>query len=266
VRTCCVCDRLTFKSECTFLPADQGGRLVQRMKQRLSPFGLDEQIKQCYDVSELVPFLRGTLLSPRGIYPSNEGSGTPQLCICNECMYSLNRRKCHTPPKFAIANGLWIGSLDEPLMTRTEELMVARLSPLVRMKQKRQSILSSFLMLGIQVHIGVLTKGSQRVLRSHSLLFAATPGPPATMLPRSLDPEGDFKVIYAGPFTEKERLAGMRAYTVRRDVISRYLGHFKSKNHLYSDISISHERIEALPTNGVPDVSVWKQWVYFNLF
>ncbi|GMF45960.1 unnamed protein product [Phytophthora fragariaefolia] len=79
------------------------------MKLRLRPPShLPPGLQSCYDASDLNVALGGLLLSRAGVV-GNEGE--VKLKICIPCQTSLLDKKRVNPPKFAIANGLWVGRL-----------------------------------------------------------------------------------------------------------------------------------------------------------
>ena len=137
-RVCAVCDSLVLKSEskcyklCEMPPNQCAAPLsapLARMRRRLGvPDGsqIPEAMRSYYNVSDLSPLLDGMLLSRVGIYPPSENEPLVTICICDQCNTSLHKGNADskTPPKFSIANGLWIAQLPEELRklepTRTD--------------------------------------------------------------------------------------------------------------------------------------------------
>lgn len=98
-------------------------------------------------------FLEGMLLSPKGIQNDSD-LDNPQVNVCDSCYKSLTSSSVRGPPKFAIANGLFMGVLPVEFhdLTRTELSMTA---------------------LAQSSHcISAIHGGSHKKLKSHSYAFA----------------------------------------------------------------------------------------------
>jgi cobalamin biosynthesis protein CbiD len=74
------------------------------------PPNLSSDLAQFYSVSHVYPELRGCLLSIKGICIERG-----EFNFCNSCMAALRNKHTKNPPKFAIANGNFIGDLPENL-------------------------------------------------------------------------------------------------------------------------------------------------------
>ena len=72
---------------------------------------------------------RGRLLEPEGVVGENDD---PLVSVCSQCLEELNKPG-HKPPKYSLANGLWIGRTPWPLqlLTFPEQLLIALLYPRV---------------------------------------------------------------------------------------------------------------------------------------
>jgi hypothetical protein len=129
--TCCVCNQNTVSSTTqrftiTDLPESVFSQL-QVPDGSVAPT-LSPLLQQQYDVSLMDPLfapLVGVMLSSSGVemhrlscYNPLNCSCEPLFCICKQwgCYQSLRR---NTIPKFAIANGLYIGQLPEELRNMT---------------------------------------------------------------------------------------------------------------------------------------------------
>lgn len=182
--------------------------------ERVLPLQLHSWLLREYDVSQSYlehPEIRQAMLSPRGVI--ERGACTVQrrqMRMCDSCFNSLSTKKSETPPKFAVANGYYIGVWPSTIatLTRTEEKMVALVSLLA--------------------DIDVVTRGQTRkgfqhpVLYQHSVMFNAEPGPVASHLPNLLgkaDPSQRFHVVFGGPMTTTEDLQSRRSYAARRKPI-----------------------------------------------
>ncbi len=100
---CSICDELILPNEAqTHLYADLPARVQGKMRQLLAaPAGMDPLLRQQYYVPG--EDLQDLLLSKQGV-------NGQELTFCRECLASL-RSSSDGPPKFAIANHLWLGVL-----------------------------------------------------------------------------------------------------------------------------------------------------------
>ncbi|KAI5997166.1 hypothetical protein EDD15DRAFT_2364662 [Pisolithus albus] len=73
--------------------------------------------------------VNGMLLEPSAVYDS---AGVQSVTICTQCSFDL-RNKGHHPPRFSLANQLWIGEQPWVLkqLTFPEQLLIAHLYPRV---------------------------------------------------------------------------------------------------------------------------------------
>lgn len=71
----------------------------------------------------------GKLLEPAGV---TVGVDDPIVTVCGECMQDLKKSR-EAPPKFALANRMWIGKIPWELQVLTfpEQLLIALLYPRV---------------------------------------------------------------------------------------------------------------------------------------
>jgi hypothetical protein len=76
---------------------------------------LDPALLNQYDCSDIDPVFDGLLLARRGVLKTTHGA---QVIICNECHQCLTSGY-PGPPKYAIANGFFIGVLPQDLQDAT---------------------------------------------------------------------------------------------------------------------------------------------------
>jgi hypothetical protein len=86
-----------------------------KLKYRQEEMNLPKELLVQYDVTDLIPHLKGLLLSRKGITTSVSEQATAEdshfLSFCTGCLGNL-RRKTTSRPMFAVANGLFIGEID----------------------------------------------------------------------------------------------------------------------------------------------------------
>ncbi|ETP52798.1 hypothetical protein F442_02241 [Phytophthora nicotianae P10297] len=178
--------------------------------------------QNCYRcVACLSLTLNGVLLSKRGVRPDGD------LNICGECDDSLVMELI---PKFSIKNGFYVGTLPSRLadITLPERLMTQMVS-LVAVTR-------------------VMRGRSHRSIRSHCLVFDATPGPPATLLPIPVDDITSYRVVFAGPFTTEQQASVRQMHRVRRQVVDDVLKFYRQHNGLYEMVTVdcSEVSLEAI--------------------
>ncbi|ETI34165.1 hypothetical protein F443_19275 [Phytophthora nicotianae P1569] len=82
----------------------------------------------------------------------------------------------------------------------------------------------------------VMRGGRHRCIRSHCVVFDSTPGPPVTLLPRSVQELDCFRVALVGDFTDEQKLKVRRMHRIRSPLVTAVMGFYKKNNHLYSRI------------------------------
>ncbi|ETM46468.1 hypothetical protein L914_08643 [Phytophthora nicotianae] len=190
---CCVCDCWHPVADILQKTVRASPQLLKAMAKRLkSPQGLHEELLMCYDVSSQIPALKGALLSPMGI-----NNGGRELYVCKPCFNSLMNKKLRSPPKFAIANGLYIGLLPEEYMdTNATEHAMLGLAQSTRM-------------------LTVVRGGNHSAIRAHAYYFRAVPSTPASLLPREVISDGTIGVTMIGSMTPQQKAATFKQYNVR---------------------------------------------------
>jgi ASC-1-like (ASCH) protein len=186
-------------------------------------------------------FVVNLMLSPHGI--NDRGRREATINICTSCHNSLlngqkqirtGRRDVLRPPKFAIANGFWIGLLPA-------DLQAASIADL--------AVVTPFRKVARLVY---LQCGRQRQLRSHVYSTRLDVQEVVRALP--LRPSSaQLKVLLAGPFTPPEREASLRPVKINREIVRGLLRFWKDHaNPCFASISIDHDLLDALPAHAVP--------------
>lgn len=222
---CAVCDRFVLSRECHRIEVSDNA-FMKRMKEQLDceSESLTEELNKQYDCSGISPSLYGILLSPRGITAESEKS-IPRVAVCEECDDSLSKNQV---PKFSIKNGFFVGVLPKRFAdtSKVERFMI---QPVTTVAVTR-----------------VMRGGAHRAIRSHCLAFDASPGPPATVLPRRLDGITSYRVVLAGPFTDEQQAKLKKMHRVRRQRVEDLLAFFHMvKNDYFSDIPVDCSELEA---------------------
>ena len=185
------------------------------------------------------------LLAPEGIACRDGGS---VASICRECLVDL-KKTSPLPPKFSLANNLWIGAIPPELSTLTfpEQLLVAHLYPWVY-------VFKLFPKLGASSADG-LQQGMRGNVSTYELNIDAMaemiqgklmPRPPAVL--SSL-----IAITYIGTGQIlKHWIHSM--FQVRRYHVSRALDWLKANNpKYYGEVVISQRQLDQLPEDDVPD-------------
>lgn len=191
----------------------------------------------------------GMLLETSAIV--TDDAGQPSLIdVCGECWDALRKENTNSPPKFSLANNLWVGNIPWELrrLTIPEQLLIAHLYPRVfvfKMWPKKAD--------------GIGEENMQRGMRGTVSTFeqdirgitAMTEG---KLMPR---PAAILASIITVTFIAKGRLPKSWLYNtfrVRRHAVHSALLWLRHNNpKYYGDIEISEERLEQLPEDGVPE-------------
>jgi hypothetical protein len=217
---CAVCDNLVFERDCVHKRITKiTANFLMKMKKKLAfPPDLNAENRAWYDVSSISEVFEGIMLSKEGIHLSD--SNVPLVTFCNSCLSSLKNSRDDIPPKFAIANGLWMGRLSEIFddTTKTEHAMM----------NLAQS--NSF--------VTTVIGGFNRKMSSHAYSFRSTPTVPAAMIPRNILASGEIKVGIAGSLTSNQKMLLKRKYAVRIDRLRKLGEFYKTSNHLYNTVEM----------------------------
>ncbi|KUF81853.1 Neutral zinc metallopeptidase [Phytophthora nicotianae] len=198
------------------------------MKLRLKPPpNLPLGIREYYDLSGVDTAFEGMMLGKRGVVARDQQI---TLQMCASCKTSLMDKKRINPPKFAIANGLYMASLPETLLdsTFTENAMLNLAQPMH--------------------FISVVRGGKHASLRSHAYFFRANPAPPAQILPRDVVSEGVIGVTIVGAMTSAQKAATLKKYDVRLSRLRQQLRWYKEHNHLYKYVEEQEDWETSLST------------------
>ncbi|KAF1793289.1 hypothetical protein GQ600_2610 [Phytophthora cactorum] len=189
------------------------------MRKRLkAPCGLCELLIKCYGASSHIPRFEGVLISSKGVL-----NGGLDLRICNPCFMSLMNKVLRSPPpppRFAIANGLYIGWLPDKYAdtSPTEHAMV--------------SLTQSTKLLT------VVRGGLHTAIRSHVYYFRADSSTPASLLPREVVADGTIGVTMVGSMTPLQKTATYRRYDGR---VPRLKAWYGSNNDLFGMVHVRRE-------------------------
>ncbi|POM81938.1 Hypothetical protein PHPALM_34 [Phytophthora palmivora] len=230
-RVCSVCDCFHRIDRMKFMRVHENSNLLRVMKVRLrSQPNLPPGLQNCYDASDLNGALGGILLSRAGII---EFEGKVKLQICIPCKTSLLDKKRAHPPKFAIANGLWMGRVPAIFedSTFTENAMLKLSQPMH--------------------YISVVRGGKHSSLRSHAYFFRAEPAPPAQILPRDVVTQGLIGVTIVRAMTPEQQATTLKQYDVRVSRLQDQLDWYKKNNHLYANIEEYADWESSIPTRVV---------------
>ena len=187
----------------------------------------------------------GMLLSPKGVIHQD---GRHVANVCRECLGDL-KKSSSLPPKFSLANNLWIGEVPTELSTLTfpEQLLIAHLYP-------RVYVFKLFPKSGAGP-----VEGLQRGMRGNVSTYELNAGAVAAMVEGKLMPRPPsvlsslIAITYIGiGHVPKNWIHS--TFRVRRYHVSRALNWLKANNpKYYGDIVISQQQLDQLPEDDVPD-------------
>lgn len=198
--------------------------LAEMQSKLVYPPNLSFHLIRFYDVSSIYPELRGCLISDKGI--SIEKG---EFNFCDDCIDHLKSKKTCNPPKFAIANGNFIGALPENLqdIKPSEVAMVSLAGHITQI-------------VNVQGGIG-------KKLVGHSTVFINQPGPPISILPKK-PLESSLQVVFAGgkQATQNQKDQICYKHFVRTDKVYSIGAFLKNNNHLYASVTFQ----ETLVSDG----------------
>jgi hypothetical protein len=182
------------------------------------------------------------LLEPRGI------NGT-EVNICGECTKDL-QKNITTPPRFSLANNLWVGKVPEELegLTLPEQLLIAHLYPRVYVfklypKSFDRCSDGSTLQRGMRGNVSTYKLDMEGI--TSMIKGSLMPRPPAILA-------SIISVTFIGAGTLPSR-AISSIFRVRRHVVLRALQWLKKNNKkYYGDINIDTDQLSKLPEDDVP--------------
>ncbi|KAF1789114.1 hypothetical protein GQ600_9937 [Phytophthora cactorum] len=157
---CLVCDRLGLRRESRRKDGSDW-RFVVKLRECL---GEPLTIYQNYRAPPHVDGLESVMVLPRGVHCYIDKNGCPnaRMSVCKTCDDSICADRL---PKFAVANGCFIGRLPKPLRRLTiPERFMTQLASIGAMAR--------------------VMRGGRHHIRSHCVAFDCTPGPPVSLLPR----------------------------------------------------------------------------------
>lgn len=127
---CAMCDRLCLRRDSRRMK-DTDWCYMDKMKATLSVVkaNLPGDLVDQYRAPAFMEGLKDVMVSPRGIKRFSDENDSPRawFTVCKECNRWLDRGKL---PKFAIANGFYVGNLPQPLngLTLPERFMTQLVS------------------------------------------------------------------------------------------------------------------------------------------
>lgn len=191
----------------------------------------------------------GMLLEASGLVAGDDGQ-LNLVNVCGECWDALRKENISAPPKFSLANNLWVGSVPWELrrLSIPEQLLIAHLYPRVfvfKMWPKKSE--------------GIGEESTQRGMRGTVSTFeqdirgiaAMTEG---KLMPR---PAAILASIITVTFIAKGRLPKSWLYNTfrvrRQAVLSALLWLRHNNQKYYGNIEISDDHLAQLPEDGVPE-------------
>ncbi|KUF86230.1 hypothetical protein AM588_10003254 [Phytophthora nicotianae] len=139
-------------------------------------------------------------------------------------------KKLRSPPKFAIANGLYIGLLPEEYMdTNATEHAMLGLAQSTRM-------------------LTVVRGGNHSAIRAHAYYFRAVPSTPASLLPREVISDGTIGVTMIGSMTPQQKAATFKQYNVRVPRLISLLEWYRFNNCVFNAVRVNDNIIRGADT------------------
>ncbi|EJD35468.1 hypothetical protein AURDEDRAFT_75282 [Auricularia subglabra TFB-10046 SS5] len=158
------------------------------------------------------------------------------LGVCSDCIHDLSRRRV---PKFAIANGMWIGEVPAVLkrLNYAEKLLVAR--------SRHHKCL-----------VRIAKSGMNRL--NGNMICYPNPYPKLyhVLPPHRDDIDELLAIVFTGSSRPLDSDMKRVPFVIRRNVVIDALNWLKLNNYLYNDIIISEQNIESYEDAGLLPVAV----------
>ena len=189
----------------------------------------------------------GMLLEPRGV---TGGPSQMQAQVCGSCRAELAKERS-LPPKFSLANNLWIGRTPWELkkLTFPEQLLISHIYP-------RVFVFKLYPKSGGQGReAGTLQRGMRGNVSSYDLnIDAAAAMVEGKLMPRPLAILPSLiSITYIGVGKLPKNWLHS-TFRVRREAVASALAWLKENNQkYYGGIMINTEALERLPHDNVPD-------------
>ena len=175
-----------------------------------------------------------------------DASGDAIANVCNSCTLDLRKNKT---PAMSLANGMWIGDvpLELKVLTLPERLLVSRFFPaayIVKLYPKKKGARNwaSGLHSGLRGNVSTYRLNTDQIAH----LSSSHVMPPSSAILAST-----IGVTFVGPKNLPQRtMPGF--LRVNRNRVRLALEWLKENNLLYTNITISDERLGSLPVDGVP--------------
>ena len=190
----------------------------------------------CHDIFQQM------LLEPHGVDPT----GT-EVNLCSECIRELRRNKL---PPLALANNMWIGRVTDCLakLTLVEKLLIAKYLPTAYIFKLYPKQAGAAHWDRNQLYNGfkgcVSTYSLDPNLVADMIDGIILPLPPAVL-------SSTVGVTFITP-SGKQQFSLPKVLYARRRCVREALEWLKANNPLYSNITISEERLQQIPEEGVP--------------
>ena len=186
---------------------------------------------------EFLAELEGLVLEKAAVYADGDAV---KMQVCQECARCLERGEV---PEFALANGLWTGTLPPEFsdLTLPEQLLVS----IARIRVYAFRLRSSF-----------GPDGAQRAYKGNCIAFPQNVQNIAAVLPRPVEELAEMiNVVFVGSGKPSKKQME-KIFKVRRSKVMSFLRWLKANNDVYKKINISEENAERLPEEDIPSV-IW---------
>ena len=275
---CISCDRQHFRTSVHTYSTNNTWMLRSIAARLRNPeVGLHPDLISYYDCTSYHPAFYGLLLSKHGFESVDAPSQEDKLVnahnavnfnVCYECdkvllepwekdipsahingeefpdLSLLPVTSWPNPPHFSIANHFFIGELPLLLQQATwPELLMTGLVSIVAQTR-------------------IMRGGQKRMIRSHCILFDSISNgvvtPPCTLLPRKLNKDTLYRIVLAGPFTDKQTERVKKLHTVRNAMVRGLMDFYTKNNVFYLTVSTDETLLNSLPVEQVPDDMIFE--------
>jgi hypothetical protein len=212
---------------------------------------LNQLLLNYYDCTHLHNGFSKLMLSKSGM-TRNEDEKKVTITVCKECLKSLSYTNIEKPdyslpPKFAICNGFFIGALPEHLIpTFAESAMTSLIT--------------------FNGLIRVIRGGIRKAIKSHLMLFDAVPLPPHYLLPRTLNTNVDYRIIFTGSLTDDQKVLIRKQHETRRDVIEAILDFYLENNILYEKVQKDVSNLKKIQLDTISSTITTSNQGIFYIF